>query len=63
MPRKPKSTARVTVTYASCTLLVSEPMVCPLCRSKVAAGEMHQCSSATVQPATVIGRLMGKESK
>jgi hypothetical protein len=29
---------------ANCTLLSSEPVTCPLCQARVAAGELHTCT-------------------
>lgn len=61
MPLRLEPNAKVL--YASCSLLTSHGMACPLCRSYVAPGEVHECSSSVAEPAAVIRRVMGKESK
>lgn len=61
MPKKPK--VRVSFTYASCTLLVNQPMTCPLCQASVEPNVTHHCSSATAQPVKVLQRLARKVSR
>lgn len=52
---------KLTVTYASCTLLVNYDTTCPLCRGAVKANQTHTCE----RPATPakVGQMLAETLK
>jgi hypothetical protein len=46
---KPTKKPMAKMTYATCTILASFTTVCPLCRTVVVPGELHECSRGESQ--------------